>query len=511
MSLPISFISNFIEKQFPEFYLSEGQNFVQFVKAYYEWQESISTTRELIVYRDIDTTLDEYLDHFKNEIMPGIPVQILGDKRLLAKHILNLYNAKGSIEGMKLVFRLLYNTEIEYYIPANDIFKLDDSIWFEPKYLEISKFETNSLFVNQNIIGTISRAHAIVESYERRNINGRIIDLLFISNIEGSFIHGENITFEGITITEPTILGSIDTVIINSSAPGFAVGDNVIITDDVDGKYFEGLVNEVKNSSDGIINFELIDGGNGYTLDSIVTVSTGSNTTGSGAAMEITALSNTWNLGISDITISPYTGIYLAANNYSSSNTDNSAFASANLSTIIWDALDYDVFTFGTISKIATTNPGHDYNGNVNVHIYEPISAALNIDDRNGNIYGNDAVVTTSSFYGFGVPSSVSVINSGYNYTSNSMNVSMISTTNTINQIQATVYLGGVGKSEGYWKDSTSFVDSDKYLQDDDYYQEFSYELILRKKITEYYSILKQTVHPAGNKMFGKVRLITEG
>ena len=55
-------ISNFVESQFPQFYLTEGPNFVLFVKAYYEWLESegqaINQSRSLLDYRDIDNTLD---------------------------------------------------------------------------------------------------------------------------------------------------------------------------------------------------------------------------------------------------------------------------------------------------------------------------------------------------------------------------------------------------------------------------------------------------------------------
>ena len=51
-------ISNFIESQFPQFYLEEGENFVMFVKAYYEWMEEqgnpIHEARMLFDYRDID-------------------------------------------------------------------------------------------------------------------------------------------------------------------------------------------------------------------------------------------------------------------------------------------------------------------------------------------------------------------------------------------------------------------------------------------------------------------------
>jgi hypothetical protein len=506
------YVSNFVRHQFPDFYKQEGANFVQFVKAYYEWEETRSKTRKLLEYRDVDTTPDDMLEHFRNKYMSGVPKQILGDKRLLQKHVLDLYNSKGSIEGVRLVFRLLFNTEIEYYVPAVDIFKPDNSEWFEPRYFEVSKIDTNYLFESKNITGRTSRAKAIVENYERRAFDGRLFDLLFVSNISGTFLPGEAITFEGIDIAEPVILGSVDHVVINSSTPGFVVGEEVSITSPVDGRYFEGMVSAANNSGVGIINFAIANGGFGYTTNSTITITPGSNTTGTGAAMAIIALSNTSVVSTSNSLVYPYLSVLVGANAYSYGVGDVSPMATANLSSVIYPSLGMHEVTVGTISQIATTNPGVNYDGNVNVRVVEPSTVSLHIPDGNGNFWGNDAVITSSAFYGNGVPSYVTVVSSGIGYRSNNglVDVTLTSTTNSLHVINATLVLGAVGKVEGYWRDTSSFVDNDKYLQDDDYYQEYSYELILRKKINEYYDVLKATVHPSGNKMFGKVRLVTE-
>jgi hypothetical protein len=506
--MTVDFISNFVQHQFPDFYKKDGTNFVQFVKAYYEWDEQRSETRKLLDIRDIDTTPDEFLDYFKDEYMSGVPKQILGDKRMLQKHILDLYNSKGSIEGIRLVFRLLFNTEIEYYIPAEDIFKPDNSEWFEPRYFEISKHDTNYQFENQNIVGKVSGAKAIVENYERRNVNGRLIDLLFISNIRGDFTPGETITYEGITAIEPTVLGSITSVIVNSATPGFTVGDFVTATSNTDGLNFRGIVSAVENSGDGIINFNLVNGGFGYKLDSTITITSGSNTMGSDANMAILSLSNTSNIDVSNIYVNGYLAVKVGANTYNVG--DGSAMSTANITSKVHSALAMNTYTVGTISKIVTTNPGHDYDGNVTVKVFEPVTNKLHIQDGSGGYWGNDAVIATSAFYGNGVPSSITVVSSGFAYRGNTIHATLTSTTNALHVVDATLVIGAVGKVEGYWRDSTSFVDSDKYLQDDDYYQEYSYELILKKKLSEYYDVLKRTVHPSGNKMFGKVRLVTE-
>ena len=70
MEFPVEkFISNFVQNQFPSFYQEEGEDFVLFMKAYYEWLESsgkpIYEARRLYDYRDIDNTLEEFLEYFQ--------------------------------------------------------------------------------------------------------------------------------------------------------------------------------------------------------------------------------------------------------------------------------------------------------------------------------------------------------------------------------------------------------------------------------------------------------------
>ena len=70
-------------------------------------------SRKLLETSDIDQTEEQFISHFINKYMRGIPTNILSDRRLLEKHILDVYRSKGSIEGLKLLFRLLYNLIIE--------------------------------------------------------------------------------------------------------------------------------------------------------------------------------------------------------------------------------------------------------------------------------------------------------------------------------------------------------------------------------------------------------------
>ena len=66
-------ISPFVENQFPSFYQEEGPQFIAFAKAYFEWMETANNVlyqaRKLPDYRDIDTTVDEFVVQFKEKYL----------------------------------------------------------------------------------------------------------------------------------------------------------------------------------------------------------------------------------------------------------------------------------------------------------------------------------------------------------------------------------------------------------------------------------------------------------
>ena len=110
-------LSTLVENQFPAFYKEEGPKFLAFIKAYYQYLETTGKQqdiqRNLKNYKDIDTTLDEYIQYFRSELMAEIPDDALADKRLLAKRIKDLYTTKGTIDSYKLLFKILYDEDVE--------------------------------------------------------------------------------------------------------------------------------------------------------------------------------------------------------------------------------------------------------------------------------------------------------------------------------------------------------------------------------------------------------------
>jgi hypothetical protein len=310
-------ISNLVEQQFPAFYQEEGPAFISFVKAYYAWMEeegnTINQSRNILNYRDLDETLEDFLLFFQKKYLYGIPFNTIINKRKLLKHVLDVYRTKGSIQCFELLFKLIYNQKMELYLPSRDILKPSDGTWKERKYIEISESELSPSFVGKTIRGIASGTTAIVESYVTEPFYDNIIHIFYLSNISpkgGDFAVGEKIvsqqlldTTDNLSATllnSPVISGSLDNVEIISGGKGFSLGDvlkiahrdannNIISL----GKEGQVKVTSLRNGR-GQLVFTLINGGWGYMLDSETFIYRfEGDTTGFGASFGIDSLAYT--------------------------------------------------------------------------------------------------------------------------------------------------------------------------------------------------------------------------
>ena len=271
------YISPFIESQFPLFYREEGQVFIDFMKAYYEWMENsgniLFVSRSLLEYRDLDKTLDNFLIYFKNKYINGLPENILADKKLLIKHILDLYRSKGAEASYKLLFRMIFNEDIDIYVPSNYIFKLSDNDWTIPRYIEVSDNPYLKNLIGNKIYSSSTISTALVENYFTKQVNGKVVNVLLLSNIFGNFKYGEQIYCENIPeITNenaPLIFGSLTTVSITNGGLNYNIGDELIVQKGG----VEGIarVSSIRDRN-GEVTFTLFDGGSGFSLDAVVSV-----------------------------------------------------------------------------------------------------------------------------------------------------------------------------------------------------------------------------------------------
>ena len=497
----VKHISNLVENQFPAFYQEEGRDFIYFIKKYYEFLEeengTITDSRSLFDYGDIDTTKEKFLKYFVNKYMNGIPVSMLGDKRFIEKNILDLYRSKGSIEGIRLLFRLLYNEEIQMYIPQYDMLRPSDGKWIRDFYLEVEENEYNKFYQGKFITGSNSRATALVETVETRIINGRPVHALFLSNIKGTFFEDELILTDTIASTNSSrVIGSVQQLLIINGRADYSIGDRFYATNG-QGRYLVAVANNLSKAR-GVIDFSIINGGTGYSHNAVITISNGSNFTGSGASFVISGLSNTSTYRYDGSIIAPYINVPLSSAAFGGT---YSWLSPKDINSII--ELSLSNITIGTISSITVTNPGVGYNGDIVVSITDPYTST------SPNSLGNNAIIIGTANFLEGVVSELRVVDSGFGYYNNNEIVTFINDNDPLRTITAKVVTGGVGYSEGYWRGTDSFLNSDKVIQDSYYYQEYSYEIRSSHAFDKYIDVLRRISHPAGNMPFGRAVLTT--
>jgi hypothetical protein len=279
----VTYISPLIESQFPSFYREDGQVFVTFVKAYYEWLEQANNTlyhsRRLLEYRDVDHTVDNFLVYFKEETLKNIQFDTATNKRLFIKNALDFYRSKGTERSVDLFFKLVYAQPASIRYPGDDVFKLSDNTWKIPIYIEVTETPYNSAFEGKQITGIDSGATAFVDNYSvKKKINDQTdsagnkvkisknIHVFFLSNLKGNFKYGEKVIHTGTTDPRntPVITGSLNELEVLTGASEYVVGDIVTLTSNT-GMNGKAIVTSTYNTT-GQVEFLLLEGGWGYTI-----------------------------------------------------------------------------------------------------------------------------------------------------------------------------------------------------------------------------------------------------
>lgn len=130
---------------------------------------NIYETAQLVPFiRDIDTTNEIFKEFLYNELIPTIPVTLYENKESVEKDkfikfIKQIYNSKG-IEGVfSFVYRILYNSTVQFYYPKTDILRVSDGIWIKNYWLIFSTNIENYVgykIVSNSVTGIIAKVEA---------------------------------------------------------------------------------------------------------------------------------------------------------------------------------------------------------------------------------------------------------------------------------------------------------------------------------------------------------------
>lgn len=314
----------------PEFVQFDHPRFKQFVAAYYSWMKEngqpFAAIDNLKNYTDIDQTIDDFVSYFLDTFAQSLPRTIIADKRLVTKHVRDMYLAKGSESSYKLLFRILFNEDVEFYYPKVDILIASDGKWETKTTIRVATTD-NQIFKlqSQRITGLTSGATAIVDNIEKYQIGAYQQAELNLSLLNGVFVPNETVrcitqddeivdhttgyVMSGITITnrgtgyasgdvititggsgvdaaaevDQVTVGSIDTITINDGGADYVVGDQLIFSS-VEGATTARAIVSAVDVSGAITSITLLSGGYNYKTVPTITVDSDA---GTGADIEV--------------------------------------------------------------------------------------------------------------------------------------------------------------------------------------------------------------------------------
>jgi len=216
---------------------------------------------------DIDLTTDEFVVYFKEQFLKNIQFSTITDTRTMIKNSLDIYRSKGTPRAVDLLFKATFGVPAEVYYPSVDLFRTSAADWKVPRYLELSLSPISRSLVNKQIMGLTSEATAFCEEVVRREVNGRLLDVAYISAISGEWQTGEKVIDSIGTLDKesaPTIIGSLNKVIIVSGGKGFSIGNTISVVSNTGHSGVVRVAN-VTNAT-GAVDITLTEGGYGYSI-----------------------------------------------------------------------------------------------------------------------------------------------------------------------------------------------------------------------------------------------------
>lgn len=128
--------STLVSGQLPEFIGEDYPLFTSFLEAYYEYLDS-QINLDFKSIKDLDSVPDAFIQYIRDEIS-SISGKFLGNEKFLLSHVRDIYRSKGSEASFKLIFKLLYNKDIDIKYPQTQMLRVSDGKWQQAYSLFVS-------------------------------------------------------------------------------------------------------------------------------------------------------------------------------------------------------------------------------------------------------------------------------------------------------------------------------------------------------------------------------------
>lgn len=261
--------------QFPEFTREDYPGFIKFVELYYKHlndSQIAGIGENFDQLQDIDTSLDKFIDALWKQFGINVPRTSIPNDRYFLKHIKEFYSAKGSEESYRMLFRHLYNTEIDFKYPKEQILIASDGKWVQDISVLVNVTSGNIFdIVDQTtMVNTSQQVFPVTANRVRLLEDGHYE--VFLDKFQRDLIAiGSILTMNDVNAT---VVETVSSIKVYKPGTGFYVGQLFTIPS------YNGTNARIKvtkvGSNGELINVQIIDFGTGYNSDFYTTVVSGS-------------------------------------------------------------------------------------------------------------------------------------------------------------------------------------------------------------------------------------------
>lgn len=261
-----------VPKQFSEFIRDSYPRFVDFLKTYYKFLDEETRTGRISKIKDIDSLspgsvgadaiLDaEFIQKYRREFAIDIPqFDFLESKRFIL-FSRALYEAKGTEDALRFLYRAAFNSEIEIEMPKDAMLRASDGRWYQEHFFEVDiisgEYDNNySLIYEEStgspfIINPIKQIHLVENEVCRFYVSAKPKHLFEGANVYQKNEAG-NVIFFGLARLCPGVVSIIN--------PGKYWKPGQLIS--IKGTHQDSFLRVTKTSNLGeIISVEAIDFG----------------------------------------------------------------------------------------------------------------------------------------------------------------------------------------------------------------------------------------------------------
>jgi hypothetical protein len=504
-------IKDVVAKQLPEFVRENYPTFVAFVEAYYEFLQQNEVRLDQV--RDVDLTLDQFVQYFKKELAHNFPGN-LSNERFLLSHVRDEYLAKGSEASYRLLFRLLYGKEIYMEYPGRSMLRVSDGRWKQ----DISIFVRVDTGIPTDVVGKtvdvqtskrifrteinsttqkLTKVTANVESAVLIDATNNVWEIFLDRNFYGTISAGDVIKFG--SIFQAQILPTTSKLKIQNRGQGFRPGQ-VFQVASGKGTPVWFKVTTVDDLG-GLVTIDIIKFALGYDTDfSITILPTSAVTSSKKVQRQVSSITYSKVLDtIGRINVLTGGSGYTLPPQVIIGGTGTGATAHA----IIED---------GIVTEIVMDTLGEGYTtsfANIVNAVGDTTGFGATAEVITGDSY---SYVTNDKSNGF---SELGYINYGDYWASEYSDGAYVGTVarqfyldarDTIsgNPALIGVTLDALAKYPGYYKSNEGFLDDAMFIQDSYYYQAFSYVIRIDEQLQSYAAAVRSMLHPSGMGLFGE-------